>query len=226
MKAMILAAGRGERMRPLTDHLPKPLLKVGGKPLIEHHLYTLAKGGFTEVVINIAHLSARIREALGDGRHYGLTIHYSDEGELALETGGGIFRALTLLGEEPFLVVNSDIWCDYALRPRIFSPPDLAHLVLVNNPPHHPQGDFSIREDRLCLNEATKLTYSGIGYYHPKLFAHCTDGRFPLAPLLRKAVQHDLIIRCIEPAAGIQLRLDIHGQPLLHPQGRVDHGIE
>ncbi|MCP4409376.1 MAG: nucleotidyltransferase family protein [Gammaproteobacteria bacterium] len=193
MKAMILAAGRGERMRPLTDHTPKPLLKVGGRPLIEHHLYALAKGGFTEIVINIAHLSGRIRPALGDGRQYGLTIHYSDEGELALETGGGIFRALALLGEAPFLVVNSDIWCDYPLRPRLLAPHDLAHLVLVDNPAHHSQGDFSIQEGRLCLDKAPKLTFSGIAYYHPKFFAHCTAGRFPLAPLLYEAAQRDLV---------------------------------
>ncbi len=187
MKAMILAAGRGERMRPLTDHTPKPLLEAGGKALIDYHLETLAAAGFREVVINLAHLGSRIRERIGDGHRYGLTIRYSDEGEQALETGGGIFKALAWLGDEPFLVVNADIWCDYPFKPYALANADLAHLVLVDNPQHHPQGDFSLEHGRLTLASGTRLTFSGIGYYRPGLFDGCRPGAFPLAPLLRRA---------------------------------------
>ena len=148
MRAMILAAGRGERMRPLTDRTPKPLLKAGGKALIEYHLEALREGGFQEVVINMAHLSEQISAALGDGSAFGLNIRYSDEGEAALETGGGIFNALPLLGDAPFLVVNGDVWCDYALMPRPLADRDLAHLVLVDNPPQHPHGDFHLDDGR------------------------------------------------------------------------------
>lgn len=192
MKAMILAAGRGERMRPLTDHTPKPLLHIGKKPLIGYHLERLAKGGFTEVVINIAHLSEKVRDALGDGQHYGIKIYYSDEGEQALETGGGIFRALPLLGESPFLVVNGDVWCDYPLRPRHLHEPNLAHLILVDNPAHHPKGDFCARNGRLFLTGEPMLTFSGIGYYHPRLFEDCSEDKFPLAPHLYKAARRGL----------------------------------
>jgi MurNAc alpha-1-phosphate uridylyltransferase len=192
MKAMILAAGRGERMRPLTDNTPKPLLHIGKKPLIEYHLENLTKGGFTEVVINIAHLSEKIRNALGDGQRYGVKIHYSDEGEQALETGGGIFRALPLLGDSPFLVINGDVWCDYPLAPRHLDEPNLAHLVLVDNPTHHPQGDFSTRNGRLFLTGDPRLTFSGIGYYHPRLFEGCSEDKFPLAPLLFETARRGL----------------------------------
>lgn len=187
MKAMILAAGRGERMRPLTDHTPKPLLEADGKALIEYHLSALAAGGISEVVINLAHLGAMLRERLGDGRRFGLNIHYSDEGERALETGGGIFKALPLLGDGPFLVVNGDTWCDYPFKPLALGRDDLAHLVLIDNPPHHPAGDFLLDGARLSLERGARLTFSGIGYYRPTLFADCEPGAFPLAPLLRKA---------------------------------------
>ncbi len=193
MKAMILAAGRGERMRPLTDHTPKPLLKVAGKALIVYHLEALARGGFREVVINLAHLSGQIRAALGDGRSWGLRIHYSDEGREALETGGGIRHALPLLGEGPFLVVNGDVYCDYPLRPRGLAPGDLAHLVLVDNPPHHTEGDFAIEAGRLRTQGQSRLTFAGIGYYRAELFADCRPGRFPLAPVLRAAAGQDRI---------------------------------
>lgn len=189
MKAMILAAGRGERMRPLTDHTPKPLLKVAGTPLIEHHLHRLARGGFREVVINVAHLGEQIRRHLGGGEAYGLNILYSDEGDAALETGGGVFKALPLLGPEPFLVVNGDIWCDHSLRPSRLQPGDLAHLILVDNPAHNPRGDFALEGGRLLDVGTDRLTFSGIGYYHPELFSGCTPGWFPLAPLLREAAQ-------------------------------------
>lgn len=187
MRAMILAAGRGERMRPLTDHTPKPLLPVGGRFLIDYHLRALAQAGFREVVINHAHLGEQIIEALGDGSAYGLRILYSPE-QPALETGGGIFRALPLLGEEPFLVINGDIWTDYPLARLRTCQPVLAHLVLVDNPPQHPQGDFVLHHGQVSDDAEARLTFSGIGVYRPALFAACHDGPFPLAPLLRRAM--------------------------------------
>ncbi|HDP89676.1 MAG TPA: nucleotidyltransferase family protein [Thioalkalivibrio sp.] len=185
---MILAAGRGERMRPLTDATPKPLLEAGGKPLIEYHLAALHAGGFGEVVINTAHLGHQLEDALGDGARYGLSIRYSHEPPGALETGGGIHRALPLLGDAPFLVVNGDVWCDYPLRPHVLADNDLAHLVLVDNPPQHPAGDFHLCDGRVHRDGEPRLTFSGIGYYRPGLFRDCAPGRFPLAPLLRMAM--------------------------------------
>ena len=190
MKAMILAAGRGERMRPLTDHTPKPLLKVGGKSLIVWHLERLAKAGFKEVVINHAHLGKQIEQALGDGSQWSLHILYSPE-KTALETAGGIANALPLLGSEPFLVVNGDTFTEvdygvlkHALRPNIH-----AHLVLVKNPPQHPNGDFAIEDGRLKNSGTQMLTFSGVGVYHPDLFANITRGEpAKLAPLLRRAI--------------------------------------
>ncbi|MDX5332467.1 MAG: nucleotidyltransferase family protein [Gammaproteobacteria bacterium] len=189
MKAMILAAGRGERMRPLTDTTPKPLLAAGGKRLIEYHLDALRAGGFREVVINTAHLGHQLEDALGDGRRHGLHITYSHEPPGALETGGGIRHALPLLGDAPFLVVNGDVWCDYPLAPHTLAGNDLAHLVLVDNPAHHPQGDFHLAAGRVHCSGGPRLTFSGIGYYHPALFRELEDGRFPLAPLLREAME-------------------------------------
>lgn len=193
MKAMILAAGKGERLRPLTLHTPKPLVRAGGIPLIEYHLRALKTAGFTEIVINHAWLGEQIEAFLGDGRQLGLSIRYSPEGE-PLETGGGIFRALPLLGDEPFLVVNGDIWtdCDFtALNSSRNGAPikGLAHLVLVDNPLHHPAGDFAlvggeVRDDASLPG----LTYSGIAVLHPRLFATCSEGAFKLAPLLRDAM--------------------------------------
>ncbi|MDO9206467.1 N-acetylmuramate alpha-1-phosphate uridylyltransferase MurU [Methylotenera sp.] len=188
MKAMILAAGRGERMRPLTDHTPKPLLKVGGKPLIVWHLERLAKAGFKEIVINHAHLGGLIEAALGNGSQWGLTIQYSPE-KIALETAGGIANALPLLGDEPFLVVNGDTFTEMDFAQLKLNPNNLAHLVLVDNPPQHPQGDFAI-QDGMLKNEGTqKLTFSGVGVYHPELFASIARGEpAKLAPLLRLAI--------------------------------------
>jgi MurNAc alpha-1-phosphate uridylyltransferase len=188
MKAMILAAGRGERMRPLTDDTPKPLLKAGGKALIEYHLEALALAGFDSVVVNHAHLGAQLEQALGDGRRYGLSILYSAEGN-ALETGGGIFRALPLLGNEPFLVVNGDIWTDYPFGRLRRQQVDLAHLVMVDNPPQHAKGDFVLQQGQLHDSGGPRLTFSGIGVYHPALFDGCKDGAFALAPLLRQAMR-------------------------------------
>jgi len=190
MKVMILAAGRGERMRPLTDAAPKPLLTVGGKRLIEYHLERLATAGFREVVINTAWLGDMIETALGGGKRFGLAITYSHERPEALETGGGIFRALPLLGSAPFLLVNGDVWTDIDFGALRRSPPgdSLAHLVLVANPPQHPRGDFVL--DRGLVSEAagTRHTYSGVGIYRPELFAGCMPGKFPLLPLLRRAI--------------------------------------
>jgi MurNAc alpha-1-phosphate uridylyltransferase len=198
MRAMILAAGRGERMRPLTDHTPKPLLQAGGKPLIVWHIERLVHAGITELVINHAHLGAQIEQALGNGSQFGAQICYSPEAE-ALETAGGIAFALSLLVDEPFAVVNGDVYCDYdfaqlpALAAQLKQTQDTAHLVLVDNPNHHPQGDFLLRDGRVLPthdphNDA-QLTFSGIGLYQPSLFAHIQRGsKAPLAPLLREQI--------------------------------------
>lgn len=193
MKAMILAAGRGSRMRPLTDNTPKPLLKVGGKYLIEWHLLRLQQAGFADVVINQGWLGEQLPAALGYGEKYGLKIHYSDERSAAypdaLETGGGIVKALPLLGQAPFLVVNGDVWTDVDFADLALPTGRLAHLVLVDNPPQHPRGDFALAENGLLqAGGQPALTFSGIGIYHPDLFANCEPGRFPLAPLLRAAM--------------------------------------
>lgn len=190
MKAMILAAGHGTRMRPLTDHTPKPLLPAGGKPLIVWHIEKLARAGFCDIVINLAWLGWKIPAALGDGSRWNVNLHYSDEqSEGALETAGGIIKALPLLGDAPFLVINGDVWCDYPCAPVALAEHDLAHLVLVANPPHHPQGDFNLAQGRVSSNHEPRYTFSGIGYYHPALFAGVPQGKQPLAPLLRQAMQ-------------------------------------
>jgi len=189
MKAMILAAGRGERLRPLTDTTPKPLIEVGGRTLLDHHLAALADAGFGEVVINLAWLGDRIRAAVGDGSRYGLHVRYSDEGEHALETAGGIVNALPLLGDEAFAVINGDIWTDYP-RARLAPPAagDVAHLVLVDNPPHHPDGDFTLTGDRVATDGGSHLTFAGIGVYRPELFRPRPPGVSALAPILRAAM--------------------------------------
>ncbi len=188
MKAMLLAAGRGERMRPLTDSQPKPLLQVGGRALIEWHLLALARAGIREVVINLSWLAAQLRAALGDGRQYGLSIAWSDEGPVPLETGGGIFRALPLLAPDPFLVVNADIWTDIDFAHLRLEPDAQAHLVLVPNPAHHPCGDFALEGHRVVDRPGGRLTYSGVGLYRHDFFAGCSAGRFPLLPLLNRAI--------------------------------------
>ncbi len=193
MKAMILAAGRGERMRPLTDDCPKPLLQVAGKALIEYHIDALAKAGITELVINHAYLGLQIERYLGDGEKYGVMLKYSPEREGGLETGGGIFQALPLLGETPFVVINGDIWCDYdfAQLPSDFE--GQVHLVMVDNPPHNPGGDFYFDRERLLPTGQQKLTFSGIGLYRPEWFASCKPGRYPLAPMLRESIKLDQV---------------------------------
>jgi N-acetyl-alpha-D-muramate 1-phosphate uridylyltransferase len=187
-RAMVLAAGRGERMRPLTDQVPKPLLLVRGKPLIVHHLERLASCGVRDIVINVAWLGDRIRAALGDGAAFGVSIHYSEEGGRALETGGGIFKALPWLGSEPFLVVNGDVFTDIDFAALSIAPKAWAHLVLVPNPVQHPKGDFALEGDRVVETGSTRWTYSGIGLYRPQLFDGCQPGRFPLLPQLRRAM--------------------------------------
>jgi len=193
LKAMILAAGRGERMRPLTDVTPKPLLKVGGKALIVWHIERLARAGITDLVINHAHLGVQIEQALGNGSQFGATISYSDEG-IALETAGGIAFALHLLGEQPFAVVNGDIFCDYdcsrlhACAESLQRIGDSAHLVMVDNPPQHPHGDFGLHGGRVS-ETPPKFTFSGIGVYRPALFAQIACGtKAPLAPLLHAQI--------------------------------------
>lgn len=190
MKAMILAAGRGERMRPLTDHTPKPLLPVGGKPLIVWHLEALAAAGFHEIIINHAHLGAQIEAALGDGRRWGLSIVYSPEPPGALETAGGIAQALPLLGDAPFLVVNGDIFCDWDFRRALSQEDKQAHLVMVANPEHHCHGDFSLRGDRVVTAHGEQtLTYAGIAVFSPAFFKAVPVGQaLKLRPLLDAAI--------------------------------------
>jgi len=192
MKAMILAAGRGERMRPLTDSTPKPLLTAGGRTLIEHMIESLVQGGFVDIVVNTAYLGEQIEAHLGDGARFGARIAYSAEGE-ALETGGGIHRALPLLGDRPFLVVNGDIATDYPFGRLRNQASGLAHLVLVPNPSHHTQGDFTLCDGRVLDSEDCRFTFSGIGVYRPELFAGCLPGKFPLAPLLRRAMAEGFV---------------------------------
>lgn len=188
---MILAAGRGERMRPLTLVKPKPLLEAGGAPLIVHHLRALRAAGFEDVVVNLSWLGDQIRAALGDGGRHGVRLHYSDEGPEPLETGGGIFRALPLLGPAPFVVLNGDVWTDIdwsRMRDRL-APRDLAHLVLVPNPAHNETGDFVLEGGRIVETPGERCTFSGVGVYRAELFDGCSDGIFRLAPLLRTAAR-------------------------------------
>lgn len=195
-RAMILAAGRGERMRPLTDHIPKPLVKVAGTPMIEIVIARLARAGITQLVVNLGYRGEQIRQHLGTGESLGVRISYSDEGDPPLETGGGVFRALDLLGEAPFLLVNADVYADFdyaalAQRAAAFDGRDLAHLVLVPNPEHRREGDFGLDGSRARNDGDPRLTFSGISILRPELFLDCEEGRFPLAPLLRRAAAHD-----------------------------------
>jgi len=188
MRALILAAGRGERMRPLTDTTPKPLLETGGKRLIEWHLERLASAGVQDVVINTSHLAEQFPPALGDGSHWNLRIAYSYEGPEPLETGGGMLHALPLLGAAPFIAVNGDIWTDFDFSTLPQDPLGLAHLVLVDNPPQHPHGDFVLRDGRVFDEAQPRLTFSGIGVYRAELLHGKTPGKFALAPILRAAM--------------------------------------
>lgn len=189
MRAMILAAGRGERMRPLTDHTPKPLLAVAGKPMIQYHIEALAAAGMREIVINLAWLGQQIRSSLGDGSQFGVRIQYSDEGDAALETGGGVFKALPFLagasGTDPFVVVSGDVWTAYPLGDVItkLAATDMAHFVVVPNPDFHARGDFGFADGRLT-DSGERYTYANIGVMRPEFFAGSQPGKFPLAPLM------------------------------------------
>ncbi len=188
MKAMLLAAGRGERMRPLTDSLPKPLVPVAGRPLIAWHLAALAAAGYREVVVNTSWLAEALHSALGDGAGFGVRVTWSDEGPVPLETGGGILRAVPLLGPGPFLVVNADIWTDIDFARLELESDAHAHLVLVANPPHNVRGDFGLDGDRVVSRDTDRFTYSGVGVFRPEFFHDSSAGRFPLLPLLNRAI--------------------------------------
>ncbi len=186
--AMILAAGRGERMRPLTDRCPKPLLRVRGKPLIEHHVERLAMAGIGRIVINLAWLGPMIRDYLGDGSRYGVALTYSDEAPRALETAGGIFRALPHLVPGPFLVVNGDVFTDFPFARAALNTDRDAHLVLVPNPPQHSGGDFGLEHGLALPSAAEQFTFSGIAVFREQFFENCVDGAFPLKPLLVRSM--------------------------------------
>jgi len=206
MKAMILAAGRGERLRPQTDVTPKPLIRVGKHRLIEYHLYNLAAAGVTDVVINISWLRDQIRDTLGDGGNYGLNICYSDEGDQALETAGGIINALPLLGNASFLLINGDIWSDFDLGSLLRSPiTTQAHLVLVNNPAHHRKGDFALQQDMVRKQGEPKYTYSGIGIFSPALFDEVEPGVKALGPILKRKSELDLISGELHPGRWLDI---------------------
>lgn len=187
MKAMLLAAGRGQRLRPITDETPKPLLDVGGKPIIVHLIEALVRAGHADIVINHSWLGARIETAIGDGARFGARVQYSPEAGGALETGGGILNALPLLGDAPFTAINADILTDYPLDRLPEEPAGLAHLVLVRNPDHNQSGDFSLDDGRIQNRGAIRYTFSGIGVYRPSLFEDRTPGCFSLTPILRAA---------------------------------------
>lgn len=189
-RALIFAAGRGERMRPLSETTPKPLLDVRGKPMIVRHLEKLARAGVREVVINTSHLAAQFPAALGDGATWNLRIRYSFEGAQPLDSGGGMLRALPLLGHDPFLAVNGDIFTEFDFSTLPQNPPGLAHLVMIDNPPHHPGGDFVLREGRLFDEITPRLTFAGIGVYRPALLDGQSDGKFSVVPILRAAMRN------------------------------------
>ncbi len=193
MKAMILAAGTGVRLRPLTDRLPKPLIRVGGESLIERHLRRLADAGFGEIVINVCHKKQMIMDVLGDGENYGVRIAYSDEGDTPLETGGGVKKALPLLGDGAWLIVNADIYTDW--QPKKLELPEghEAHLLLVDNPAHHPVGDFGLDHGKVTPAYQNRLTYAGIGYYRRSLFSAAPSERFKLAQILKPAIERGVV---------------------------------
>ena len=186
---MILAAGRGERMRPLTDDTPKPMLRVAGKPLLQYHVEALARAGFTELVINHARFGEQLETCFGDGSRYGLSIRYSAEGEQPLETGGGIKQALPLLGDAPFLVVNGDVWTDFPFEQLPDAPAGVAHLVLAPNPAHHRAGDFALQAGQVTTQGRPLYTFSGIAVYRPELVNEVTAETFSLTPRLRAACE-------------------------------------
>ena len=186
---MLMAAGRGERMRPLTDRRPKPLIEAGGRPLIEHCIEGLVEAGIRELVVNHAWLGEQLVDTLGDGSRFGASLQYSPEPEGALDAGGGIIKALPLLGAAPFVVVNADLWTDYPYRALLEGPKGLAHLVMVDNPPYHPRGDFGLRGRSVVSGGPSRLTYSGIGAFRPELFAGRPEARQALRPILMEAIE-------------------------------------
>lgn len=192
MRGMILAAGRGSRMGEMTDKTPKPLLRVGDYYLIEYSLKALIKLGIREIIINISYLAEQIKAALGDGSRYGICIQYSEEPE-ALETGGGILQALPLLGSEPFVALSCDVVTDYPLMKLPKNPPGLAHLVLVDNPSYHSQGDFCLLNEKVYCGEDATLTFANIGVYRPELFASCQPGKFKLGKLLQETMMQNQV---------------------------------
>ena len=193
MRAMILAAGHGVRLKPLTDQTPKPLIPVAGKPLIEYHLEALAAAGFGEIVINQGHLGEQLPLALGNGERWGVRILWSDERPDPLETGGGLYKALPLVGDSPFLAVNGDIWTDYPFSRLRAVKCDYAHLVLVPNPKHHPQGDFALQGAVIRKQGEPRYTYSGIAVYHPRLFRDCSPGKFSVVPLMWRDMEENIV---------------------------------
>lgn len=192
---MILAAGYGKRLRPLTDHTPKPLVSIGGKPLIVHHLEKIAQTGIKEVVINLGHLGSKIPEALGDGDTWGLSIQYSEEGPDPLETGGGMAKALPLLGSETFLLVNGDVWCDldFSSIPRSLESNDQSLLYLVQQPEWRERGDFSLVNRRVVESESPQYLYAGIALYHPSILEGAKVEKFSIVPRLKQAIASDRV---------------------------------
>lgn len=195
MKAMILAAGKGERLKPLTENCPKPLIKVRGKPLLAYHIQHLAQAGVEEIVINVSHLKDQMKAYIENNGPWGVKIHLSEEPTL-LEVGGGIYQALPLLGQKPFIVVNGDVWTDYNFSTLPKEPGGLAHLVLVRNPLHHMKGDFCLKADGTVFSDPSlpTYTYSGMSVLRPELFRYCTEGKFPLAPLFGRAIQEQALV--------------------------------
>ncbi len=193
MKAMILAAGAGRRLGTLGQQLPKACLNIGGEPLVVHHIKKLQSAGITDIVINYAYLGEHIVEAVGDGRQWGVNIHYSPEAPPGLETGGGIFNVLDVLGSEPFCVMNADLWSDFDYRLLRREPEQLAHLIMVPNPDFHPTGDYYLDQGYISqhatMTDTSKYTFAGIGVYRPELFHGSQPGRFKLAPLLNQAME-------------------------------------
>ena len=194
MKAMLLAAGRGERMKHLTDHVPKPLLSVGSKTLIEHNLERLKAAGINDVVINVSYRGEQIVEKIGDGKRFGMKITYSYELDLPLGTGGGVFQALKYLGKQPFLVLSSDVWTDYPFEKLKDLPKCDGHLILVNNPDFHPKGDYCLLETgRVSAKDKPKFTYASFAVIHPRLFKGCQEGYYSMIPLLEEAMKHSVV---------------------------------
>lgn len=193
MKAMLLAAGRGSRLKPLTDKTPKPLLSIGPHSLIEYHLLALKRAGVHEVVINVSYQAKQIIKKLGDGKHYGLQLEYSYEQGAALGTGGGVFQALPLLGDEPFLVISSDIWTQFPFSPSFMTSDSEAHLVFVENPSFHPGGDYALAENGQVSMQGEKVTYAGIAKVHPHLFKNCNPGSFSISPLFNNAIKRGCV---------------------------------